>query len=128
MDSAFGSYASSFTSFPQIDPNNPMNAYYAEQAVSHARRNPQDAHAQLLAAHWLNAMNAIHAQRQMQQAAQLQPASGFGLPAAPTAGTALGQQAQSVPSFLPTVTHTTAQFGGPSGPSAPTDVRGASNH
>ena len=111
MDSAFGSYASSFTSFPQIDPNNPMNAYYAEQAVSHARRNPQDAHAQLLATHWLNAMNAIHAQRQMQQAAQVQTASGFGPQAAPTAGTALGQQAQSVPSFRPTVTHTTAQFG-----------------
>ena len=48
---------------PVIDPHNPMNMYYMNQAEQHARRNPNDHSAQLLWRHWVTTMHQIEAAR-----------------------------------------------------------------
>ena len=50
-------------SLPQIDPDNPMNQYYAQQAELHARRNPSDANAQRLWYHWVTSLQQIEQAR-----------------------------------------------------------------
>ena len=61
--------------FPVVDPNNPMNYYYLNQAQAYAQSNPSNVYAQRLLAHWMQAMRQIEQARAMQMA-QLQAAQG----------------------------------------------------
>ena len=74
--SAFGSVGSAGYSsshgMPTVDPNNPMNMYYLDQAAQYARRNPHDPYAQALWAHWARSIAQIEALR----AGTQQPAQG----------------------------------------------------
>ena len=79
-----------------------MNRYYADQAEQHARRNPNDAHAQALWAHWIRALAQIDAQRMQSQ----QPIPGMAAAAAPPAppvhgGFPMPPMPSAVPSQLP---------------------------
>ena len=57
--------------FPVVDPQNPMNSYYADQAEQHARRHPKDPQAQALSAFGIRSLAQIDQQRRMHmQAAQ----------------------------------------------------------
>ena len=58
---------------PCVDMNNPMLAYYADQAAQHAARNPVDQAAQQQASYWAN---LAAQQRQMFAHAASQPTSG----------------------------------------------------
>ena len=83
--SAFGPMTNPFAmNMPVIDPNNPMNVYYRDQAIAHAQRCPQDPFAQALAHHWAQAVEQIEAARRQSQAAPpLAPAAGLGHQGAP---------------------------------------------
>ena len=101
MDSAFAPinmHAGMNMMFPVVQPDNPMNAYYLDQARQYAQRNPHDQHAQALYMHWLQSLQNIEAARvRMQQhagvpggqmPAQAQPVPvPSNLTAAPTAPT-----------------------------------------
>lgn len=50
--------------FGQIDPDSPMNEFYYTQVEMHARRNPQNQHAQAMYAYWTQAMLQTRPHRQ----------------------------------------------------------------
>ena len=106
---------------PVIDPDNPMNVYYMNQAELHARRNPNDQFAQALWRHWVTTLQQFEAQRRALAAA---------VPNSPL--TSGGQQGATAPSPVPsnlagaspaptppgTVPVVTPGFGMPPGPQA----------
>ena len=59
--SAFASMNMNVPSFalPTIDPDNPLNAMFLQQAEAHARRNPNDQFAQAMYQHWYRTLLQI---------------------------------------------------------------------
>ena len=69
---------------PHIDPDNPMNYYYLNQAEMHALRNPHDMNAQLLFQHWKTTLLQIETSRRALAAAVPgSPLTGAPVPTAP---------------------------------------------
>ena len=58
---------------PAIQFDNPMNMYDKDQAEVHAKRNPHDAHAQALWAHWVTSLQQFEAARLARAQAAAQP-------------------------------------------------------
>ena len=108
-NSAFGNASMGMqnNAFAPIDPSNPLNDYYAQQVLEHARRYPNDAHAQAQLAHWMQGLAQIQAQR-----AQTAPGTAPGPmgPAGPssTAGAAPVPSNIFNPGPVPTPPATTA--------------------
>ena len=71
QSSGFAPVSSSMV-FPVVDPQNPMNAYYADQAEQHARRHPNDPQAQALWAFWIRTLAQIEQHRRAQQMQSMQ--------------------------------------------------------
>ena len=66
-------------SFPVVNPDDPMNPWYLQQAAEHARRNPNDPTAHVMWQHWLISLQRIeHARRSHV------PAQAPGMPSAPS--------------------------------------------